>query len=132
MDAMPVKILLIWRNGRKGEDYNAKRMDRFFISEKFVSSRINYRSWTCNDKISDHMPVMLQLEFGSDNVRYPFKFNAVWLEDQDFVSFVRSSWEDLLGTEVLTPMESLVKKLKRIKSMVTVWERKKKTEGKLI
>jgi hypothetical protein len=130
VDVEPVKILLTWRNGRKGQDYIAKRLDRFLISEKLVSSGIRYRSWICNDKISDHMPVMLQLEFGSDIVSYPFKFNAVWMEDQDFVSFVRNSWADLLGTEVLTPMESLVKKLKRLKSMVIVWERKKKVEGK--
>jgi len=52
---------------------------------------------------------------------YPFKFNAVWMEDQEFVNIFRNSWADLLGTEALTPMESLVKKLKRLKSMVTVW-----------
>jgi hypothetical protein len=83
-----------------------------------------------NEKISDHLPVLLQLDSGSDIVRYPFKFNAIWLEDQDFVSLVKNSWVDLLGTKVLPPMESLVKKLKRLKNLVIVWERKKKAEGK--
>jgi hypothetical protein len=130
VDAEPTKILPTWRNGRKGQDYIAKRLDQFLISEKLVSSGIKYRSWTCNDKISDHMPVILQLDFGSDIVRYPFKFNVVWLEDPYFVSIVRNNWVDLLGTEVLKPMESLVKKLKKLKRMVIVWERKKKDEGK--
>ena len=76
------------------------------------------------------MPIMLQLEFGSDIIHYPFKFNAVWLEDQDFISFVRNRWADLMGTEVLTPIESLLKKLKRLKSMVIVWERKRKVDSK--
>jgi hypothetical protein len=67
---------------------------------------------------------------GSGTINYPFKFNAVWLEEQDFVRLVRNNWADLLGTEVLKPMDSLVKKIKRIKSMVTVWERKKLVEGK--
>jgi hypothetical protein len=98
VDVEPVKILPTWRNGRKGQDYIAKRLDQFLISEKLVSLGIRYRSWICNDKISNHMPTMLQLEFGSDIVHYPFKFNAVWMEDQDFVSFFRNNWADLLGT----------------------------------
>jgi hypothetical protein len=130
VDAEPVKVLPTWRNGRKGQGFIAKRLDRFLIYEKLVSSGIRYRYWVCNDKISDHMPVLLQLEFGSDFVSYPFKFNAVWLEDQDFISLVRTRWAGLLGAEVLNPMDSLVKKLKRLKSLVTVWERKKKVEGK--
>jgi exonuclease III len=113
VDVEPIKILLTWRNGRKGQDYIAKRLDRFLIYEKLVSLGIRYRSWICNDKISDHMPIMLQLDFGSDIVRYPFKFNVVWLEDQDFVSMVRTSWVDLLGTEVLTPMDIVGKKIKK-------------------
>jgi len=76
------------------------------------------------------MPIMLQLEFGSDIIHYPFKFNAVRMEDQYFVIFVRNSWDDFLGIEVLRPMESLAKKLKGIKSMVIIWERKKNDEGK--
>jgi hypothetical protein len=50
------------------------------------------------------MPILLQLDSGSDIVSYPFKFNAVWMEDQDFVSLVKNSWADLLGIEVLPPM----------------------------
>ena len=104
VDVEPVKILPTWRNGRKGPDYIEKRLDRFLISEKLVSLGIRYRSWICNDKILDHMPILLQLDSGSDIVSYPFKFNAVWMEDQDFVSLVKNSWADLLGTEVLPPM----------------------------
>jgi hypothetical protein len=114
----------------KDKGYIAKRLDCFLISEKLVSSGIKYRSWVCNDKISDHMHVILHMELGSDIVIYPFKFNVVWLEDQDFVSLVRANWVILLGTEVLNPMDSLVKKIKRLKIQVTVWERKKKVEGK--
>jgi hypothetical protein len=45
VDVEPVKILPTWRNGRKGLDHIAKRLDRFLISEKLVSSGIRYRSW---------------------------------------------------------------------------------------
>jgi hypothetical protein len=126
VDVEPVKLLPTWRNGRKGHDYIAKRLDRFLVSENLVSSGIRYRSWVCNVKISDHMPVIIHLEQGNDIVSYPFKFNAVWLEDPDFVNLVRTNWVGLLGTEVLNPMDSLVKKLKLLKSLVIVLGKKEK------
>jgi len=46
------------------------------------------------------------------------------------VALVRSNWNGLLGTEVLNPMDSLVKKLKLLKRLVIVWERKKKVADK--
>jgi hypothetical protein len=35
-----------------------------------------------------------------------------------------------VGTKVLNPMNSLVKNIKRIKILVTVWERNKRVDGK--
>jgi hypothetical protein len=43
---------------------------------------------------------------------------------------VRTSWNGLLGNEILTPMDALVKKLKVLKSLVIKWERKKKLAAK--
>jgi endonuclease/exonuclease/phosphatase family metal-dependent hydrolase len=62
VDVEPLKVLPTWRNGRRGHNYIAKRLDRFLISEDLVMSGIRYRSWVCNTKISDHMPVILHLE----------------------------------------------------------------------
>jgi hypothetical protein len=36
VDAAPVKLLPTWRNGRRGQDYIAKRLDRFLIDEKLM------------------------------------------------------------------------------------------------
>jgi hypothetical protein len=72
-------------------------LDRFLVYDKLVSLGIKYHSWVCNDNISDHMPVILHMELGSDTVIYPFKFNVVWLEDPDFVSLVRTNWAVFLG-----------------------------------
>jgi hypothetical protein len=52
------------------------------------------------------------------------------LDDPELVNFVRTNWDGLLGTKVLNPMDSLVKKLKLLKSLVTKWERKKKSEAR--
>jgi len=63
-------------------------------------SRIRYRSWVCNTKISDHMSVILHLENDLGQTGYPFKFNSVRLEDPDFENLVRTSWNDPLGNEI--------------------------------
>jgi hypothetical protein len=62
VDVEPIKILPTWRNDRGGQDYIAKRLDRFFISEDIALSGLRYRTWVCNLKISDHLPVILHLE----------------------------------------------------------------------
>jgi hypothetical protein len=38
VDVEPLKVLPIWRNGRIGHNYIAKRLDRFFISEDLAMS----------------------------------------------------------------------------------------------
>jgi endonuclease/exonuclease/phosphatase family metal-dependent hydrolase len=52
VDVEPLKLLPTWQNGRGGLDYITKRLDWFFISEDLVMSRIRYRTWVCNSKIS--------------------------------------------------------------------------------
>jgi hypothetical protein len=120
VDVEPLKLIPTWRNGRGGLDYIAKRLDRFLISEELLMSGIRYRSWVCNTKISDHMPVILHVENDIRKVSYPFKFNSVWLEDPYFVELVRTNWNGLLGNEILSPMDSLAKKLKKLKSLVVI------------
>jgi len=71
------------------------------------------------------MPLILHLEQEKEKHCYPFKLNYVWLEEPDFVNLVRSNWNGLLETEILNPMDSLVQKLKLLKSLVIKWERGK-------
>jgi hypothetical protein len=80
------------------------------------------------------VPVILHLESEQEKVKYPFKFNSIWLQDPELVNFVRNHWNGILGTEVLNPMDSLTKKLKILKGLVIKWERKKKiaARGELI
>jgi hypothetical protein len=89
VDVEPIKLIPTWRNGRGGHDFIAKRLDRFLISEDLTQVGLRYKSKVCNIKISDHMPVVLYLEPESRKVRYPFKFNSIWLEDPDFDFMIR-------------------------------------------
>jgi hypothetical protein len=56
---------------------------------------IRYKTWVCNSKISNHMPVILHVENEIGKVSYPFKFNLVWLEDPEFVDLVSENWNGL-------------------------------------
>ena len=129
MDVEPLKLLPTWSNGR-GHDFIAKRLDRFLISEDLAISGFRYRSVVCNLKISDHMSVILHLEKDNREVSYPFKFNSTSLEEPYFVNYVRSKWVGLLGVETLNPMDSLVKKINLLKSMIIKWEKKKNLVAK--
>jgi hypothetical protein len=130
IDVEPVNFLPTWRNGRGEQEYIAKRLDCFLIKEELALSGLRYRSWVVNVKISDHMPVVFQLDQEQENISYPFKFNFVWLDEPDFVNLVRSKWNGLLDTKNTTPMDSLVQKLKLLKSLVIGWERNKKQLAK--
>jgi hypothetical protein len=67
---------------------------------------------------------------GKEKIKFPFKFNSVWLIDPDFVTLVRSNWHKFLVLEGSSPMDSLVQKLKLLKSLVIKWERNKKIKSK--
>jgi len=83
-----------------------------------------------NTKISDHMPVILHMECDKEKHVYPFKFNSVWLEKPNFLNLVRMSWNGLMELGSLSPMDSLIKQLKLLKSLVISWERNKKRLAK--
>jgi hypothetical protein len=58
-------------------------------------------------------------------INYPFKFNLVWLTEPDFVKLVRTKWHRLVISEISSPMDTLVLKLKMLKYLVISWERNK-------
>ena len=95
------------------------------LNEELAPSGLRYRYWVSNFKISDHMPMILHLEHDKEKHCYPFKFNPVWLEEPDFINLVRLNWNNLLETKFLNSMDSLVQKLKLLKSMIIKWERGK-------
>jgi endonuclease/exonuclease/phosphatase family metal-dependent hydrolase len=62
IDIAPGKLVPTWRNSRVGTDYIAKRLDRALISEDLLDSVGIYRSWVEYPFISDHAPILLQLD----------------------------------------------------------------------
>jgi len=55
-----------------------------------------YSSWVEFPYISDHAPVLLQLDLPPSYKIYPFKFNVQWLTDKGFMDIVFKAWNDLI------------------------------------
>jgi endonuclease/exonuclease/phosphatase family metal-dependent hydrolase len=81
IDIVPGKLVPTWRNNRVGTYLIAKRLDRAFISEDILASVGIYRSWVEYPYISDHAPILLQLDLPTTFISYPFKMNPFWIQD---------------------------------------------------
>jgi hypothetical protein len=80
VDVKPTVLMPTWRNGRRGVEEIQKRLDRVYVSETILCDAARYRSWVELPFVSDHAPVILQLDYGYKPVAYPFKFNPSMLE----------------------------------------------------
>lgn len=108
----------------------AKRLDRFLMAGQLAKIVGRYRSWICQDKILDHLPLLLELDFENHSNIYPFKFNHTWMEDDSFGSLVKDCWKKNMVLNRSFIMGSLFKKMGELKKEVVIWEKKKKVELK--
>ena len=120
-----------WYNGREGVGHVAKRLDRFLISNKLLEKIDRYRTWVDFSKLSDHCPVSLQLDFDFLKINLPFKFNRVWLEEEEFRAFIRATWVDMNHLECEPDCRRFMMKLRFLKRLVIKWERQRKAKNRL-
>jgi hypothetical protein len=66
IDIKPTKLVPTWRNGHIGQGAIARRLDRIMVSEDLLTEVGIYRSWVEFPFISDHAPILLQLELPPD------------------------------------------------------------------
>jgi hypothetical protein len=130
IDIVPGKVVPTWRNGRSRADYIAKRLDRTFISEDFLDLVGIYRSWVEYPFISDHAPVLLQLELPPLFKAYPFKLNPQWILDQGFIVLVQNLWNDPKYLGEVGKQKILVWKLKDLKASTKHWQKDRKLKAK--
>jgi hypothetical protein len=94
VDIKPLKLVPTWRNDRSGNDSIARRLDRGLIVEGLLASSGLSRSWVEYPFISDHAPILIQLENAPLYKAFPFKFNSIWLQEAEFVKLVHLLWKD--------------------------------------
>ena len=78
----------------------AKRLDMILMAHRILEVVDRFKSWLVNVNISSHTPICLKLEVDSFEVKYPFKINHTWNEDDEFASLVKNKWYDLKQNSV--------------------------------
>ena len=121
IDIQPGKLVPTWRNGRVSDAFIAKRLDRFLLSKDLVLSSGIFRSWVYFPFISDHAPILLQLDLLPVYKAIPFKFNPVWQNDKEFYTLVHNLWNDPLYLRETGKHNRLVWKLKDLKKSTKIW-----------
>lgn len=96
------------------------RIDRFLLSEGFISNW-NISAQLIGDRdISHHCPIWL-ISTNTNGGPKPFKFNNCWVEHKEFMSFVKEYWEsfNVEGSASYKVKE----KLKMLKGKLKWWNK---------
>jgi hypothetical protein len=94
VDVALTELVLTWCNGRMGVSSISKTLDNFFVVEDFIGSTMRYCSWVDSTFISNHAPIILQMDIGVQSIKYPFKFNPGWLKEESLAELTREVWMD--------------------------------------
>jgi hypothetical protein len=93
IDVHPDKLVPTWRNGCTGSNFIAKRLDRFLVAEDLLLDGRLFHSWVEYPFVSDHAPILLQLE----NLLFPkpihYKFNPHFV----FLIKTTTTWYQTCG-----------------------------------
>jgi hypothetical protein len=121
VDLRPDKVVPTWRNGRKGAHAIAKRLERCIVSEGLLFECGLYRTWVEYPFISDHAPIIFQLDISPKYRPYPFKLNPLWLLEEDYKEIVYQVWKDPKFNSEVGCQRRLVWKLKELKRKTKEW-----------
>ncbi|CAI9090218.1 OLC1v1024944C1 [Oldenlandia corymbosa var. corymbosa] len=101
-----------WSNKQVGEGRISSKIDRGLINGHWIVEFPSSIMSVLSEGVSNHTPLLVQLDGGMVQRPKPFKFFNMWAQDQHFRPMVQQSW--LLPVKG-TAMFTLVTKLKRLK-----------------
>jgi hypothetical protein len=100
---------------RTGDARVEKILDHFLVHESLLNSPLQLKQWIGSGGDSDHYPIWLELNSGPKKPASPFKFNANWIEDEDFQSLVKINWKIYDPADGSPAAVHFVENLKRLK-----------------
>jgi len=83
-----------WNNQRGGSNQIASRLDRFLATEHLLGKHIFYEATILPCLGSDHWPIKLEIAMNQQNQNRPFKFEAFWLRDPEFIEKMKTWWKE--------------------------------------
>eukprot|EP00253_Pinus_taeda_P023722 PITA_23722 len=123
IDIAPCEMLPTWSNGRTGNAFIAKRLDRILAHVSVIDSLGMPRLVNANIMVSNHWPITLSWTDRGGWKGYPFKFNRSHLQDPTFTTLISSSWAWVSAN---MPSLPFCHKLRVIKKSVKIWEAERK------
>ena len=129
VEIFPNVLCPTWSNWRCGVVGLAKIHDRFLLYKDICDDFGKYRNWSNSLGFCDHKVVLLQIDFDKSLVKYPFKFNLIWIEDQQLFNFFRYKLVNFSQVHYPLVMYGLIDEMNKLKFEVQVWERVKKVEA---
>ena len=66
-----------------------KRIDHFLINEGIFHGVSHIKQWVGEGECSNHFPIFIELQCDNLNPPNPFKFNAHWIVNEDYVMMVK-------------------------------------------
>ena len=91
IDIKPVQGKFTWTNKRIGPGHIAAQLDRFLVQSSFLSFGLLASSKILPHCTSDHKPILLDLALEQDLGPIPFRFNPLWIQQEDFLQVVSDS-----------------------------------------
>lgn len=122
VDFQPQNGRFTWSNKRTGRHNIKERLDRILVQERIVTRFACVKSFIIQGYYSDHKPVTLKLDKGSNFGPLPFRYNRMWEEQEDFRLMVKDQWL----TEVRgSPHYVWESKIKILRSAIKQWAKSK-------
>ena len=111
--------MFTWSN-HQDETFVAKKLDRVLINDnwhlEFAHSSVDFLP----PKVSDHSPMLVQLDKGYSSSPKPFKFFNFWIKHFTFFAIVEESWNEPMSGP---PMIVFHQKLKRLKQKLKAFNK---------
>lgn len=111
--------LFTWTNRRKGFSNIAKKLDRFFWQGDLRSFPFTFSCLVISCLGSNHYPILLSLIDNKSNCKGPFRFESMWMKDQNFLSLIENWWQE--ASVVGSKLFCFNAKLKFVKHKLLQW-----------
>ncbi|XP_077212858.1 uncharacterized protein LOC143847974 [Tasmannia lanceolata] len=107
-----------WSNSSIRGIHKLRRLDKCLVNEDWLCTYPLSTATFKNSGLSDHSPIIIQIEGQEISKPKPFRFHNMWLEDASLFEVVERAWAvEIKGI----PMFQFVKKLKEVKSRIKSW-----------
>lgn len=90
-----------------------KRLDRFLVSKPMNNGLLMKSSVSVGD-LSDHLPILFNLNSGGESPLAPLKFNLVWFVEKDYQMLIKDQWVHLDTSSPSSFMYQFVENIARV------------------